>query len=158
MLSKVHGIMFFSTPHRGSVHARTLNNFLSLMASTKVYVSELDSSSTSIEDINEQFRTICSELQLVSFYENLPTKLLSGVRKLVRGHDSVTGSLTDRMQIVGKDTGVLGYPNEITAPVDADHHTICKFSSHIDSNYMLAANLLRQMTRGLQPQGGFRMV
>lgn len=75
--------MFFSTPHKGSAHARTLNNFLSLMASTKVYVSELESSSTSIEDISEQFRTICSQLRLVSLYENLPTKLVSGVRKLV---------------------------------------------------------------------------
>lgn len=85
MLSKVHGIMFFSTPHKGSIHARTLNNILSVVAgsSSKIYVSELSTSSTSIEDISEQFRTTCGQLQLVSLYENKPTKLVSGVKKLV---------------------------------------------------------------------------
>lgn len=85
MIAKVHGIMFFSTPHRGSTHARTLNGFLSIAIglSTKVYVSELSSSSTSIEDIEEQFRTICSHLRLVSLYETQPTKLMIGVRTMV---------------------------------------------------------------------------
>lgn len=71
----------------------------------------------------------------------------------MRKDTAVTMPLANQRQIVGKDTGVLGYPNEITAPVDADHHTICKFSSQVDPGYMLAVNLLRQMTRGLQPQG-----
>lgn len=85
MISKVHGIMFFSTPHRGSSHARTLNGFLSIAIglSTKVYVSELSSSSTSIEDIEEQFRTICSQLHLVSLYETQATKLMLGVKTMV---------------------------------------------------------------------------
>lgn len=80
----VHGIMFFSTPHRGSSHARKLNSLLVMLGSrTKTYVSELDTSSTSIEDINEQFRTICSHLHLVSLYETLTTRVFAGVRKLV---------------------------------------------------------------------------
>jgi len=85
MVSKVHGIMFFSTPHKGSPHARTLNQFLSLMVGTsrKVYIGELETSSTSIEDINEQFRNICSQWKLISLYESLPTKLVSGMKKLV---------------------------------------------------------------------------
>lgn len=84
MLSKVHGIMFLSTPHRGSQYARTLNNFLSItLGASKVYVSELESSSTSIEDISEQFRGICGPWKLASLYETLSTKFLSGVRRLV---------------------------------------------------------------------------
>lgn len=84
MLAKVHGIMFLSTPHRGSSYARTLNSFLALMmGSSKVYVSELESSSTTIEDISAQFRGICGPWKLVSLYETLPTKVMSGVRKLV---------------------------------------------------------------------------
>lgn len=77
--------MFLSTPHRGSPHARTLNGFLSIMAgkSSKIYVSELDSSSTSIEDSNEQFRAICGSWRLISLYETLPTKLVSGVKRMV---------------------------------------------------------------------------
>ena len=79
--------MFLSTPHRGSPHAATLKSFLSIMigVSSKVYVSELENSWTSNEDISEQFRTICSSWQLVSFYKTLPTKLLgSGVKRMVR--------------------------------------------------------------------------
>lgn len=85
MLARVHGILFFSTPHRGTTHAGTLNSFLSTMVgmSTKVYVSELEDSSTSIEDISEQFRVICGSWQLVSLYETLPTKLVPGIKKMV---------------------------------------------------------------------------
>ena len=92
MLSKVHGVMFLSTPHKGSSHASTLNSLLSVMTKNKIYVSELEPNSTSIEDINEQFRAICSPWQLVSLYETKPTRLAHGIKKLVclLSHD-VTG-------------------------------------------------------------------
>lgn len=84
MLSKVHGIMFFSTPHKGSAYASTLNSLLSIMvgSSAKVYISELDPSSTSIEDISEQFRGICNSWQLFSLYETKPTKLSPGIKRI----------------------------------------------------------------------------
>ncbi|KAI8949375.1 hypothetical protein F4801DRAFT_553398 [Xylaria longipes] len=136
MLSKVHGIMFLSTPHRGSTYAHSLNALLSVMvgSSSKVYVSELESSSTSIEDMGEQFRAICSSWELVSLYESLPTKLSPGVKRM----------------IVGKDSGVLNYPREISSPVDADHHTVCKYQSRLDPNYLLVTDLLRQMTHDIR--------
>ena len=85
IFSKVHGILFLSTPHNGFPHARTLKNFLSPMVGTsaKVYSEELGSSSTTIESIKEQFRTICSPWNLISLYETLPTKLGRGAKKLV---------------------------------------------------------------------------
>jgi hypothetical protein len=85
MVSHAHGIVFLSTPHRGSIHANSLNNLLSVMVGTsnKVYVSELDTGSTSIEDLNEQFRVVCGPLRLVSIYETLPTKVSPAVKKLV---------------------------------------------------------------------------
>lgn len=54
-----------------------------MMGSSKVYVSELESSSTTLEDLNAQFRCICGQWKLISLYETLPTKLMSGVKKLV---------------------------------------------------------------------------
>ncbi|KAK4203401.1 putative WD40 domain-containing protein [Triangularia verruculosa] len=136
MLSKVHGIMFFSTPHKGSSHASTLNSLLSVLIGTsaKVYVSELDPSSTSIEDISEQFRNICGSWQLISLYETQPTKISPGIKRM----------------IVDKDSGVLSYPKEISVPIDADHNTICKFQSRLDPNYCLAIDLLRQLTAGMR--------
>ncbi|KAI1314239.1 hypothetical protein F5Y03DRAFT_336508 [Xylaria venustula] len=138
MLSKVHGIMFLSTPHRGSNYARSLNTILSVMvgSSAKVYISELESSSTSIEDVGEQFRAICSSWELVSLYESRPTKLSPGIKRM----------------IVGKDSGVLNYPREISSPVDADHHTVCKYHSRLDPNYLLVTDLLRQLTRDIRTE------
>jgi hypothetical protein len=96
MLAKVHGIVFLSTPHKGSSLARTLNSMLSTLGrASKVYVSELDSSSTSIEDINEQFRAICDSWQLISLYETKPTKLVSGIKKMVGWTDEKPITLLD---------------------------------------------------------------
>lgn len=84
MVARVHGIMFLSTPHRGSSHAATLNSMLPVIGSSpKVYVAELNPSSTSIEDINEQFRVICAPWQLVSLYETQQTRLSPGLRRMV---------------------------------------------------------------------------
>ncbi|KAM7215760.1 putative WD40 domain containing protein [Rhypophila decipiens] len=131
LLSRVHGIMFLSTPHRGSSHASTLNGLLSLLvgSSKKVYVSELEPSSTSIGDINEQFRGICGSWELVSFYENKVTKLSPGIKRI----------------IVDKNSGILNYPKEISIPLDADHHSICKFQSRLDPNYRLFIDMLGQL-------------
>ncbi|KAL2263940.1 hypothetical protein VTK26DRAFT_4127 [Humicola hyalothermophila] len=137
MISQVHGIVFLSTPHRGSSHASSLNNLLSVMigSSNKVYLAELESNSTSIEDINEQFRSVSTRLRLVSMYETLPTRVFPGIKKL----------------IVGKDTGVLNYPREVSGPADADHHTICKYRSRVDDNYVLFITFLKQISRDLAP-------
>ena len=79
------GILFLSTPHRGSAFARTLNQILSISLlglSRKTYIAELESGSTSLQDINEQFSTICEDLDLVSFYESLETPV-GGTKKRV---------------------------------------------------------------------------
>lgn len=76
MLSSVLGVMFLSTPHNGSSHAGLLNNVLAAtMGKSKTYMSDIASNSTFIEDLNEQFRGVCEDIQLISVYETLPTKL-----------------------------------------------------------------------------------
>lgn len=59
------------------------------------------------------------------------------------------GTNANISQLVNKESGILNYPREITVPVNADHHTICKFSSRLDPNYVLVTNLLRQITQPL---------
>jgi WD40 repeat protein/pimeloyl-ACP methyl ester carboxylesterase len=129
LIKRVLGIIFLATPHRGTQHAKVLNNILSaapLGAPPKAYVSDLERQSTSISDINESFRQGCEELLLVSFYETLKTNL----------HLS-------KILIVEKDSAVLGYPHEVSAPMDADHHTICKFRDRSDPNYIKVRALLK---------------
>lgn len=53
------------------------------------------------------------------------------------------------LQIVGKDTGILNYPGEVSGPANADHHTICKYRNREDDNYMLLIAFLKQITQNL---------
>lgn len=78
-------MLFLSTPHKGSNYARTLNSILNAAPTTeqKIYVSELELNSTSLQDINEQFRTMCGDLILVSFYESLKTNIGPGLKRFV---------------------------------------------------------------------------
>lgn len=85
IVSRVHGMLFLSTPHKGSNYAKTLNNILNAAPTTnqKIYVSELELNSTTLQDINEQFRTMCGELTLVSLYESLKTNIGPGLHRFV---------------------------------------------------------------------------
>ena len=129
IISKTHGIMFLATPHRGARYTKILNNILStipLGAPPKAYIKDLDTQSRSLQDINEQFRTVCGGLSLVSFYETLQTSL------------RVT-----KIFVVEKESGVLGYPQETSNPLNADHHTICKFKSREDENYITVKSMIK---------------
>jgi hypothetical protein len=79
-------MLFLGTPHRGSDLAETFNNILRSIPgfSPKIYVSELEKGSESLQDINEQFRTVCTNVELVSLYETRRTSLLLNIRKLVQ--------------------------------------------------------------------------
>lgn len=78
-------MVFLATPHKGSGFAQTLNSILKTSpgGSAKAYVAELEKKSGSLQDINEQFRNVCGDLELVSFYETLKTSLGVGIKKMV---------------------------------------------------------------------------
>lgn len=86
MMAQVQGIVFLATPHRGSAHTTALKSLISVMVGIphKVYVSELDPSSTSIRRMNEEFQFICGPLRLASVYETLLTRISPGIERLVR--------------------------------------------------------------------------
>lgn len=84
IISQTYGIVFLATPHRGAQYAKILNNILAtapLGAPPKAYVADLDTRSAALQDINEQFRTVCGTLALASFFETLKTSL--GVTKTI---------------------------------------------------------------------------
>ena len=129
IISKTQGIVFLATPHRGAHYAKMLNNILSttpFCAPPKAYIEDLDIHSRMLQDINEQFRTQCGELPLVSFFETLKTSL--GLKQAM---------------IVEKESSVLGYAHEISTPLNADHHSICKFKSREDANYINVKNVIK---------------
>jgi hypothetical protein len=78
-------ILFLSTPHRGTHLAETLNRILNVSVfnhSPKQYIAELKNNSVTLEEINEQFRNIAPKLQIISFFETMPTAI--GPKKMVR--------------------------------------------------------------------------
>ncbi|KAL9093906.1 MAG: hypothetical protein Q9165_003829 [Trypethelium subeluteriae] len=89
-------------------------------------VNNILRASNALQDINEQFWHCCQELALVSFFETVKTGF--GFGKAV---------------VVDKDSAVLQYLGEISSPLNADYHTICKFRSRGDSNYMSVRNIIK---------------
>lgn len=85
MVKATHAILFLSTPHRGTNLADVLNKILMVSIfnhTPKLYIAELRRNSPTLEDINEQFRHIAPSLQIISFYETLPTPI--GPSSIVR--------------------------------------------------------------------------
>lgn len=130
--SLVQGILFLATPHRGADLAETLSKILKIYSGARPYVGDLHPTSRSIQSINEEFPRYSDELQLFSFYETLPMGF--GVRKSL---------------VVPKESATLGYPNERTMYLDADHRGICKFDSPDAQNYRAVRNALAAAVNSL---------
>ena len=126
LVRSISAIIFLSTPHRGSNLAEILNRVLvASFQSAREFITDLNKSSTALEEINEQFRHIAPRLSIWSFYETLPTMI--GPKK---------------MMVLEKDSAILGYSKEISRPLHADHHGVCKYSSPEDANYVSVRNAL----------------
>ncbi|KIW88778.1 uncharacterized protein Z519_10825 [Cladophialophora bantiana CBS 173.52] len=127
------GIIFLSTPHRGSNLTLALNLILrATLQSEKSFIKELERNSSAIEDINDQFRHVASKLSIVSFYEEHPTLILRRPLMIVR-----------------KDSAILGYQNEESRGLPADHHTICKFASDEDPKFRIVRDTLKGLVEKL---------
>ncbi|OCK74785.1 hypothetical protein K432DRAFT_429827 [Lepidopterella palustris CBS 459.81] len=123
LASRIHTLYFLATPHRGSDLAKTLTNILKVSYGAKPFVTELERNSESIASINDSFRHFAEDLQLWSFYETFPSNLM----------------LTKAI-IVDKASAILGYPNERSSLLNADHRGVCKFDQQTDRNYQTLRN------------------
>ncbi len=138
LIQAVSGVVFLSTPHRGSNLAEILNKILSACIfafSPKQYISELSVNSPTIQEINEQFRNLAPKVSIVSFFETLKTAI---------GPSQV--------MVLQKDSSILGYPGEISKPLDADHHDVCKYTSQQDPNYISVRNILKYLVEKYRSQ------
>jgi triacylglycerol esterase/lipase EstA (alpha/beta hydrolase family) len=77
IIKAISAITFLATPHRGTALAQTLNLILDslMITNAKQYVSDLARNSLTLQKLNEQFRHIAPKLDIVSFYETLPTTI-----------------------------------------------------------------------------------
>lgn len=125
LAERVHTILFLATPHRGADRAQLLSRILNLTPGSRPFIADLHRNSIATQSINDEFPQYCQDLQLYSFYETLPTAY--GVAKSL---------------VVDKDLATLGYVNERTAYLNADHHDVCKFATQSDPNYRTVRNAL----------------
>ncbi|KAG8168795.1 hypothetical protein KVR01_001544 [Diaporthe batatas] len=129
IIKAITAITFLATPHRGAALAQTLNRILdSIRINSKQYVAELSRNSLTLQKLNEQFRHIAPLLDIVSFYETMPTRIKSA-----------------KVMVLEKESSVLGYPGEVSKALIADHHGVCKYEGPQDPNYIAIRNVLKSL-------------
>lgn len=125
IVKRICSIVFLATPHQGSALAQTLSRLISLIPGARPFVQDLTPQSGLLQSVNEEFPRICSDLQLLSFYETRAMNL------------GAKSSL-----IVEKQNAVMNVPNERRTLLDADHRNVAMFTSHHDPTYLAVRNAL----------------
>lgn len=125
LAQRVRTILFLATPHRGADLAQLLTKILSVSSGARPFVADLHRNSIATQSINDEFPQHCQDLQLYSFYETLPTSY--GIGKSL---------------VVDKDSATLGYANERTAYLNANHREVCKYAAQSNPNYQTVRNAL----------------
>jgi hypothetical protein len=70
---------------------------------------------------------------------------------------SVVNSVTLILfKVVDKESAVLGYPNENSSALNADHHSMSKFRDTEDANYVHVRNILRMFLKAIKTPGKLR--
>lgn len=142
IIKAISSIIFLSTPHRGTNLAETLNRILkvSLVAKPMQFISELTSGSQTLQKLNESFRHVAEKLQIISFYETRPTPIIKSATSIM---------------VLEKESSVLGYPGEISKPLDADHNGVCKYDGPDDPRYITIRNALKSLVANSNHKGAF---
>ncbi|PGH31899.1 hypothetical protein GX50_05334 [[Emmonsia] crescens] len=133
---RISTFYFIATPHSGSESAELLTKIFHVAYGSRSYVSDLERGSSTIQDINGQFRLYASDLDIWSFYETMPLTIGFFSKIIVR-----------------KDFAILGYQAEKQIPMTADHRSICKFDAPTDPSYKNIRDALALTVRGLTESG-----
>ncbi|KAI0542415.1 hypothetical protein GGR58DRAFT_496969 [Xylaria digitata] len=132
LLSRIYGVVFLGTPHRGSdlawwaTFAANMLKAIQLGRGTNTtYVSGLKRNSEEFAHISQQWVERSANLQIRTFYE---TERLSGVL------------------VVDKESACLRLPNEVPVGLaGSNHRTLCKFEEAGSQRYRPVINALRGM-------------
>ncbi|RAO69814.1 uncharacterized protein BHQ10_005826 [Talaromyces amestolkiae] len=127
ILESTWHLMFFGTPHQGSLFAPGadfLNNLGSVISGNKNRVAqELKLWSPELLAITQDFASIADHFSKTSFWERKETK---------------------RVTIVHQGSARLGHRNEEVIGLNENHLTICKFASRDNASYTTVKDILIQ--------------
>ena len=110
--------IFFGAPHRG-LNITAMQSIMSGAPSAEL-IHELGCQSPTIQSLNNGFRHICENIDILTIYEKKPTATL---RKSASGRLERTGPLE---MMVEKDSALLYLKNEVHFGLDQDHSKIAK--------------------------------
>ncbi len=96
IIKSITSIIFLSTPHRGTNLAEILNRILqiSFVTNPMKFIAELAAGSQTLQRLNEQFRHVAPNLQIISFYETRPTPVLKKTQVACSSYRSYKRYLT----------------------------------------------------------------
>ena len=136
IVRSISAMVFLATPHRGSNLAEVLGRLLTVFFQpSREFISDLNKGSHALEELNEQFRHVAPKLSIWSFYETLVTPVGPA-----------------NIMVLDKDSSILGYTKEVSRPLNADHHGVCKYPGPEDSNYISVRNALSSLVKDLSPR------
>jgi pimeloyl-ACP methyl ester carboxylesterase len=141
LAKRIKAMVFLGTPHKGSDLAKTLNKILRVMPgwTPRAFISNLDRQNQVLESLNTSFQPFAKDLVLWSFCESRPTDIK--VSKEI---------------IVPKESATLGYPNERSVMLDADHRHVCKFKDRSDPSYKSVIKVLQVTTNAIMARSDVR--
>jgi hypothetical protein len=138
IVRSISAMVFLATPHRGTDLAQVLDILLrAAFQSSRSFIKELKQSSPAIEELNEQFRHVAPRMSIFTFYEMLATNV--GGQRIV---------------VLNKESSILGYAEEISKGLNADHHDVCKYSNTDDPNYISVRDALKTLVGRFRSKGG----
>lgn len=151
LLSRIYGIVFLGTPHRGAdvawwatFAAGVLKTVQLGRGTNTAYIEQLKRNSAEFSHIPQQWIERSEAVLIRTFYE---TERLSGT---LVGNFCPSGpsTLLKSCQVFDKSSARLGLPNEIAIGLaGSNHRTICKFEEAKSQRYRPVWNALKEMAR-----------
>lgn len=93
--NRIHSLYFLGTPHRGADSSALITTLLSMSIGpgSKAFVKEMIPGSGTLQNINDEFRHVCSDVGIWSFFEGLPTSTGPSNTIIVEKESAVMGTV-----------------------------------------------------------------
>lgn len=141
----VKAVIFFGAPHRG-LNITAIQSIMKGTPSAEL-IRELESQSPTVQRLNDGFRHVCEDLDILTIYEKKPTATLG---KSKSGALERTGPPE---MMVEKDAALLYLLKEIPIGLDQDHSRIAKVDRGQDGCYDDIVHFIRQSISSLPTRG-----
>lgn len=136
-------VIFLGTPHRG-LETETLTTLVKKEPSRDI-VEELRPDSPTLRDLNDQFRRLAGQMNIVTFYELATTPTVE------QGPDGKWTRTGPQALMVKHDSAVLGVPYEVSIPCDGNHSELAKLKRGQASNYTSILTHIRKALAQTRP-------